>query len=219
MDGETQAGDLWEVAVEYGYESRAAGEHRLQLFGGDHDTAQGIVVRQHADDVAIGDVALFNIVTDTTAILQTDVGFHGIAVGVGHEVAGIRLLASHNPLVVFIAHHEGVVAVTYLLGGNGLHLLVDVFCGITHRIILIINLLTLDEVGDESTVGGDEQLTDIGELHTRLCDGDLLTVEVLHLYALKDLVGVTVEHHIDTSGVVDKTVRTESHRLRGLTHM
>ena len=61
MDGETETGDLWEVTIKHGHEGCATGEHRLQLFGADHDAAQSVVVRQHADDVAIGDIACVDV--------------------------------------------------------------------------------------------------------------------------------------------------------------
>ena len=219
VDGETEARDLWEVTVEHRYKGRAAGEHRLQLFGADHDAAQGVVVGQHADDVAIGDIACVDVVTDTTAVLHADVGLQGIAVGIGHEVAGIGLLSAYDPLVVLVAHHEGVVGMGYLLGGNFLHLPFDVVGGGRDLRVLEVIVLALDEFGDETAVGGDDEFADVVELSTRLGDGDLTAVEVLHLHALDNLMGVAVEHDIDATGVVDEAMRTDTHRLGCLTHM
>ena len=219
MDGETETGDLWEVTIKHGHEGCATGEHRLQLFGADHDAAQSVVVRQHADDVAIGDIACVDVVTDTATVLHTDVGFQGIAIGICHDIAGIRLLSANDPLVVRVAHHEGVVGVGYLLGGNFLYLLFDVVGDGRDLCVLEIIVLALDKFGDETAVGGDDELADIEELGARLGDGDLTAVEILHLHAFEDLMGVTVEHNIDATGVVDEEMRADTHRLGRFTHM
>ena len=219
MDGETETGDLWEVTIKHGHEGCATGEHRLQLFGADHDAAQSVVVRQHADDVAIGDIACVDVVTDTAAVLHTDVGFQGIAIGICHDIAGIRLLSANDPLVVRVAHHEGVVGVGDLLGGNFLYLLFDVVGDGRDLCVLEIIVLALDKFGDETAVGGDDELADIEELGARLGDGDLTAVEILHLHAFEDLMGVTVEHNIDATGVVDEEMRADTHRLGRFTHM
>ena len=219
MDGETETGDLWEVTIKHGHEGCATGEHRLQLFGADHDAAQSVVVRQHADDVAIGDIACVDVVTDTAAVLHTDVGFQGIAIGICHDIAGIRLLSANDPLVVLVAHHEGVVGVGDLLGGDFLYLLFDVVGDGRDLCVLEIIVLALDELSDETAVGGNDELADIEELGARLGDSDLTAVEILHLHAFEDLMGVTVEHNIDATGVVDEEMRTDSQRLGRLTHM
>ena len=80
---------------------------------------------------------------------------------------------------------------------------------------------TFSEVtlGDETAVGGDDEFADVEELSARLGDGDLTAVDILHLHALKNLMGVTVEHNIDATGVVDEEMRTDTHRLGRLTHM
>ena len=70
VDGVTQAGALWEIAVEQGDERRAACQHLLQLLSAHHDAPQGIVVRQHADDVAVGDVASLDVVADAATVLE-----------------------------------------------------------------------------------------------------------------------------------------------------
>ena len=219
MDGETETGDLWEVTIKHGHEGCATGEHRLQLFGADHDATQGIIVGQHADDVAIGDIACVDVVTDTAAVLHTDVGFQGIAVGISHKVTSIRFLSANDPLVVLVAHHEGVVGVGYLLGGNFLYLLFDVVGDGRDLCVLEIIVLALDELSDETAVGGNDELADIEELGTRLGDSDLTAIEILHLHAFEDLMGVTVEHNIDATGVVDEEMRADTHRLGRFTHM
>lgn len=219
MDGETETGDLWEVTIKHGHEGCATGEHRLQLFGADHDATQGIIVGQHADDVAIGDIACVDVVTDTAAVLHTDVGFQGIAVSISHKVTGIRFLSANDPLVVLVAHHEGVVGVGNLLGGDFLYLLFHVVGDGRDLCVLEIIVLALDKFGDETAVGGDDELADIEELGARLGDGDLTAVEILHLHAFEDLMGVTVEHNIDATGVVDEEMRADTHRLGRFTHM
>ena len=107
----------------------------------------------------------------------------------------------------------------YHLRGNGLHLLMDAVGGGSHLRIGVRDILALDKLGDEAAVGGDNELTYIGKLRTCLGDDDLLAVEVLHLDALEDLMGMAIEHDIDATGVVHKTVGTESHRLRCLAYM
>ena len=72
--------------------------------------------------------------------------------------------------------------------GDGLHLLVDTVDGSCDLGVLIGDILTLDQLGAEMSVRGNEELSDMGELRTCLCDNDFLAFEVLYLRTLNDLV-------------------------------
>ena len=219
VDGEAQPRHLRKVAVEHGREGGAAFQHLLQLRGRHRDAAQRIVVGQHTDDVAVGDVARHDVVAYAATVLHTDVSLHSVTVGIGHEVAGVSLLSTHNPLVVLVAHHQRIVRVSHLLRGNGLHLLVDAVDSGSHLGILIGNVRTLDELCRQAAVGRNEQLAHVGKLRTRLRDGNLPSVKVRHHVARTYLVRVAVEHHVDAAGGGYQTVRAEAQRLRRLTHM
>ena len=110
-----------------------------------------------------------------------------MTVGVGYDVARIGLLTTYDHLGVLVGHHQTVVAVSDDFRGDGLHHLVDAVDGSGHCCILVGDVLRLDKLGDEASVRRNHQLTYIHELRACLCDGDFLAVEVLHLYALEDL--------------------------------
>ena len=77
-------------------------------------------------------------------------------------------------------------------------------------LVLVGNVLALDEMGGDMSVGGDDQFTHVGKLRTCLCDGDLLTVEVLYLHTLENLVRMTIEHDIDAPGAVYQIIRADA---------
>ena len=60
---------VWEVAIKHRNERSTTRQHLLQLFTANRNATQGIIVRQHTDNIAIGDVAGEDIVTNTTSIL------------------------------------------------------------------------------------------------------------------------------------------------------
>ena len=107
----------------------------------------------------------------------------------------------------------------HFLRGNFLYLLSDGVGGGSDLRVLEVIILALDELGDETAVGSNDELANVEELGARLGDSDLTAVEVLHLHTLKNLMGVAVEHDIDATGVVDEEMRTDAHRLGRLTHM
>ena len=110
-----------------------------------------------------------------------------MTVGISHQVTGICLLSAYNPLGILVAHHQTVVAVGYHRRCDCLHLLMDAVDSGSDGSILVGDVLALDKLGDEPSVGSDKQLAHIGELGTGLCDGNLLAVKVLHLDSLEDL--------------------------------
>ncbi len=217
VEGEAQSGHLWEVAVEHGSHRRTAREHGLYLLTTDGNASQGVVVGQHADDVAIGDVASADVVTDATSVLHTDVSLHGMAVGIGHDVAGIGLHATNLHLVVLVGHLEGIVAMSYLLRRDGFHQLADAVGDGADTGVFVGDFLGFEKVCRHTTVRSDEQFTDVGKLGTGLCDNNVATVEILDGHTLENFVGMAIEHDIDATRIVDEQVGIEAQRLGGLT--
>ena len=219
VEGEAQSGYLWEVAVEHGSHRRTAREHGLYLLTTDGNASQGVVVGQHADDVAIGDVASADVVTDATTVLHTDVSLHGMAVGIGHDVAGIGLHATNLHLVVLVGHLEGIVAMSYLLRRDGFHQLADAVGDGAYTGVFVGDFLGFEKVCRHTTVRSDEQFTDVGKLGTGLCDNNVATVEILDGHTLENFVGMAIEHDIDATRIVDEQMGIEAQRLGGLTDM
>ena len=102
---------------------------------------------------------------------------------------------------------------------SGLNQFVDTVRSGLHTGIRIGNIGRHQQFRRHASVGGDQQFADSLKLCTRLSHSNLLTVQVRGLGILENLVRMSIQHHVDATGVIHQQMRVETHRLCCLAHM
>ena len=141
MDDELQAGHLWELTVRLGQES-----HQLIQHGNDgaalhlshHDI---VVVRQHREEVAIGQIASLHLVADTTAVEDGDIrtryqtesiGYDIASIGLCHTVDLITLVVRDTQVHLAMAHQSARLCMKH--GIDAIHHLCHICIPLLHAL-------------------------------------------------------------------------------------
>ena len=181
MNLELQSGHLWETPV-LDIVCSAFLEHVDYLLACSLQRDQKIAEGQCIEQTAISDGTLGDGIANAASVLQSDVGLHHSAESISHKVANVRLGHTYTTrLAVGLVDAQIEIAATDFTFSHLLHQGINTVGHSLDTRLLVDSVFNGDKTCGALAVGGDEQLTDILELRTRLRNRNHATVKVGHL--------------------------------------
>ena len=199
-----QAGNLQEAAA-LARCARAAKLQRVKdLLAGHFDGAGHVAERMHVDDLAIGNIALWNHITDAAAVHERDVRAEQRAVCIGAKVAEVGLTIADDALAGSgVVYHKVNIRLRNNFVEQSFELAHDLLNVFGRRFILLCVILCRDEARSHRAVRLDDEAAEVSELVAGGGQDHGFAVLVLYRFTRDGAVGMAIEHHVDARGVCD----------------